>query len=196
MTSARFDVLMWARRVAARKGSAPHVLLEVKPDASMQDAQDAFHKVARMAHPDLHRNALTPEELELVTNAYAVVAGAYQSFRSQSMVTTRMRPMKEADLMAAAIARGSTPAKGVPAPAATRPPPSAPADGPTPTAGNAAAQMSSRALVYYRKAELALRRGDLRGAVLQLKMAIATDPQSGFLRTALAEVELELRKGP
>jgi len=51
--------------------------------------------------------------------------------------------------------------------------------------------MSSKALIYYRKAELCLRRGDLKGAVLQLKMAIASDPQSTFLRSALAEVEDE-----
>jgi hypothetical protein len=56
--------------------------------------------------------------------------------------------------------------------------------------------MNSRALVYYRKAEIALRRGDFKGAILQIKMAIASDPSSAFLRTALAEVELELRKGP
>jgi hypothetical protein len=56
--------------------------------------------------------------------------------------------------------------------------------------------MSSKALVYYRKAELQLRRGDLRGALLQLKMAIATDPQSQFLKRALAEVEAEVGKKP
>ncbi len=62
-----------------------------------------------------------------------------------------------------------------------------------PSAG-ANQQMNSRALVYYRKAEIALRRGDLKGALLQIKMAIASDPSSAFLRTALAEVETELRK--
>ena len=51
-----------------------------------------------------------------------------------------------------------------------------------------------RAQVYYRKAELALKRGDLKGAVLQIKLAIATDPQSAFLRAALTEVEAELAK--
>ena len=54
--------------------------------------------------------------------------------------------------------------------------------------------MSSKALVYYRKAEIALRRGDLKGAILQLKLACATDPSSTFLRSALAEVETEVRK--
>jgi hypothetical protein len=32
--------------------------------------------------------------------------------------------------------------------------------------------------------------------VLQLKMAIASDPQSAFLRSALAEVEAEVSKKP
>jgi hypothetical protein len=54
--------------------------------------------------------------------------------------------------------------------------------------------MSPRALTYYRKAELALRRGDLKSAMLQIKMAIAADPTSQFLRAALAEVDAELRK--
>ena len=60
----------------------------------------------------------------------------------------------------------------------------------------AAQAMSSKALVYYRKAELCLRRGDLPQAVLQLKMAIASDPQSAFLRSAMAEVDAEVRKKP
>lgn len=62
--------------------------------------------------------------------------------------------------------------------------------------GNAAQAMSAKALLYYRKAELCLKRGDLRGAILQLKLACAADSTSGFLRTALAEVESEVRKNP
>jgi Tfp pilus assembly protein PilF len=54
--------------------------------------------------------------------------------------------------------------------------------------------MTSKALIYYRKAELCLRRGDLAGATLQLKMAIGADPSSTLLRTALAEVEAERRR--
>ena len=60
-------------------------------------------------------------------------------------------------------------------------------------AAPASAQMSSKALVYYRKAELALKRGELQVGLLQLKMAIAADPQSAFLREALARVEDELK---
>src|SRR5262249_18829512 len=144
--------------------SAPHVVLGVHPNATIDEAQDAFHAVARKSHPDLHRHALSEAELELVTEAYSAVAGAYQTFRMA--------------VATAAPARTVTPATP---------------SGPAPASGVAGA-MSSRALLYYRKAELALRRGDLKGAVLQLKMAIASDPHSAFLRTALAEVETELGK--
>ena len=126
-----------------------------------------------MAHPDLHRNGLAPEELEIVTSAYAAIANAYQTYRSNLMTTTRLKPIIREP--------GSGPIRATPSGAAP--------------ATTAAQAMSPRALVYYRKAELSLRRGDLKGAVLQLKMAIALGPESAFLRTALAEVETEVRKG-
>jgi hypothetical protein len=182
--SVRADVLLWAQRVIARKTAPAHEILELKASASVEEAQAAFHKLAKIAHPDLHRNGMTPEELEQVTSAYSIAAGAYQVFRSQSMSTQRMKPLKGEDL-AAAIAAAPPTAAG---PTSTPPTgiPNAPVD----------KQMNSRALIYYRKAEIALRRGDFKGALLQLKMAIASDPGSAFLRTALAEVELELRKSP
>ena len=174
--SSRTDVLLWARRITGLKKSTPHQLLEIAPDAGLEAAQEAFHKIARLAHPDLHRG-LDPEELELVTSAYAMIANAYQSIRSHRMATQRLPKMDPVE--------GAAPA---PVPVT-----------PSGTAGVAtgvAGAMSSKALIYYRKAELCLKRGDLRGAMLQLKMAIGTDPGSTFLRTALHEVEAEVRKGP
>ncbi|HEX7839618.1 MAG TPA: hypothetical protein VF469_19215 [Kofleriaceae bacterium] len=170
----RAEVLLWAQRVLGRRGATACEILEIAPGSGPEVAQEAFHELARMAHPDLHRRRLAPEELELVTTAYARAAAAYQELRSQRSAP-RMRP----------------------APASTSPPPYPAA--PVPTSGepvNPAQRMSSRALVHYRKAELSLRRGDLTGAVLQLKMAIASDPQSQLLRSALAEVEAEIRKKP
>jgi hypothetical protein len=167
--SSRSDVLLWANRINAMPRTAlAHQYLEIEVESNTETAQTAFHKIARMAHPDLHRNHLTADELEEVTKAYAAVANAYHAYRS-ALTTVRMKPLKS-DAVAA------TPSGANPIGVATA--------------------MSSRALVYYRKAELALKRGDLAGAVLQLKMAIASDPQSAFLRTALAEVETEVRKGP
>jgi hypothetical protein len=172
--SVRSEVLLWASRVLAKKDADPQQILEIKPDAGLDDAQAAFHKVARFAHPDLHRSSLTPDELELVTSAYSKVAGAYQDMRAHRTQTSRMRSINRDG------------------PLKTDPPP--PSSSPPAQTSSGANAMSSRALVYYRKAELALRRGDLRGAVLQLKMAIAADPLSQFLRSALVEVETEVKK--
>ena len=195
--SARSDVLLWAQRVIARRAAPAHEILELKAESSVEDAQAAFYKIARVAHPDLHRNGMTPEELDIVTSAYGIAAGAYQTFRGQAMSTQRMKPLKPEDLAAAAAAARSAPSAAAPARssglAAPGPTSTPPTGAPTPSAG-ANQQMNSRALVYYRKAEIALRRGDLKGALLQIKMAIASDPSSAFLRTALAEVETELRK--
>jgi hypothetical protein len=184
--SARTDVLLWAQRVVARKAAAPYMILEISAGAGVDVAQEAFHKIARLAHPDLHRTTLTPEELELVTTAYGRAAAAYQAIRSSKAATAKMPALPE-----------QSPSTST----STIPIPSAPISGkavPITDAlkvVNPAHAMTSRALVYYRKAELCLRRGDLTGAVLQLKMSIAGDPQSQFLRNALAEVEAEVKKG-
>jgi hypothetical protein len=178
--SALSEVLLWAHRINGKKNPQPHQILEIKPDANLDEAQAAFHKIARIAHPDLHRSTLSPDDLETVTLAYSRAAAAYQEFRTHRMSTTRLRPVAQA--------AGATP--GQPAPARPGTPP--PASGsPAPPSAQG---MNSKALIYYRKAELALKRGDLKGAILQLKMAIAADPQSPVLRTALSEVEAEVQK--
>jgi DnaJ-class molecular chaperone len=192
--------------VIGRKGQPAHVLLEVRADATAEQAQEAFHKIARTCHPDLHRNGLDAKELELVTTAYAAVAGAYHVLRSQAMQTTRMRTIKtdgagSMPLQQAQHAQQGQPTQQGPAQQAQQVGPMSVSSavpvtpsGAAPS-GNASQSMSPKALVYYRKAELSLKRGDLKGAVLQLKLAIAADPASAFLRTALAEVDLELRRG-
>ncbi len=228
---------MWAQRVIARKGQPAHALLELKADATADQAQAAFHKIARTAHPDLHRQGLTAEELEMLTSAYAAVAGAYQELRTRTMATTRLQPLQRTDggqstplygTSSAALAAppsqapvgnagtstaapritghsppiqrpGTAPSRTATAQSApiARPPApaaSAPASAAGSAANAAASAMSSKAQPYYRKAESALNRGDLKGAILQLKLAVATDPTSTFLRSALAEVETEVRK--
>lgn len=199
--SVRSDVLLWAQRIVARKVTPPHQLLEIDADARIEVAQDAFHKIARVAHPDLHRNSLTQEELELVTAAYARVAAAYKDLRNLTMQTGPLPPL-QAD---PPPPRPRAPSTGPLSPRSAGPqgaqrdarPPTRPlASGSSPEVltWGAPAAMSPKALLYYRKAEICLRRGDLMQAVLQLKLAIACDPQSAFLRTALAEVEAEVGK--
>jgi hypothetical protein len=183
--SARSDVLLWAQRVIGRKDASPCQTLDIPPGSGPEAVQQAFHKIARMAHPDLHRRTLTPDELELVTTAYARAAAAYQELRGPRPTTTRMRTLDP---------EAPTPATTAVIPTSPRSNKAVVAD--DPPAPSQSPQMNSKALIYYRKAELALRRGDLKGAVLQLKMAIASDPQSAFLRSALAEVEAGVAKKP
>ncbi|HEY4178818.1 MAG TPA: hypothetical protein VGM90_18355 [Kofleriaceae bacterium] len=182
--SLRSDVLLWAVRIAGRPRDAPaHVLLDVKIDATLEEAQEAFHKIARSSHPDLHRSSLSPEELEQVTDAYARVAGAYQEFRSKRALTTRMRPLD------VPLPPGTTPS--------TPGSDNLPAQKAPSSSGHSlanAANMNAKAQIYYRKVEMSLRRGDVTGAVLQMKMAIAADPASTFLRSALTEILAELAK--
>ncbi|HEX4419222.1 MAG TPA: hypothetical protein VH165_15025 [Kofleriaceae bacterium] len=176
--SARIDVLLWAQRVVGRKVSSPYLLLDIPPGSDANVAQDAFHKIARMAHPDLHRNGLTPDELELVTTAYARAAAAYQEIRGRTPTVPPPRPVTVQPNRRETISPTGSPTGPT-------------SDGSPITHAQA---MSSKALIYYRKAELCLRRGDLSGAVLQLKMAIASDPRSAFLRSALSEVMAEVGK--
>lgn len=191
--SARADVLLWAQRVIGRRGATACQILELAPGAGPQAAQEAFHKLARMAHPDLHRGQLTAGELEQVTTAYARAAAAYQELRGPrptSQTGAPSEPVREpapARVQATQSIPASPSHRVAPAPACAEP--VAPAQA-----------MNGKALIHYRKAELCLRRGDLTGAVLQLKMAIASDPQSQLLRSALAEVATgvgaEARKKP
>jgi hypothetical protein len=76
------------------------------------------------------------------------------------------------------------------------PPPPLSDTRPPPAVTPALTQMSPKALVYYRKGELALRRGDITSAMMQIKLAIASDPNSKFLRAALLEIQAELGKKP
>jgi hypothetical protein len=84
-----------------------------------------------------------------------------------------------------------TPAPGVPIDVSTSAAASAPAASEDLEPSRA---MSPRALAYYRRAEGALRVGDHATALLQLRMALATDPGSPLLRAALQEL-LEAMKG-
>jgi curved DNA-binding protein CbpA len=190
VTKAVTDVLLWAQRVANRIKPKPFELLEIKPDCTLEQVQEAYYKIARLAHPDLHRTTLNPEELERVTLAYTRITAAYQTMRTQKLKSARLRKISpnESGKFADFNAEPPTPPPVVP------PPPVAVDPFPPRAVTPATTQMSSKALVYYRKAEMSLRRGDLKTAILHLKMSIAADPQSQFLRAALAEVEFEIGK--
>ena len=243
--SVRSDVLLWAQRVVARRDVQPHQLLEIEEHAELRTAQEAFHKIARVAHPDLHRGSLTEEDLELVAAAYARVAAAYQALRDLTALTGHMPqlqpdppPPRTRTSSTSPVAPRTRGPSTQPFPSRTPPPSTRPfppragtspgtgigtrtgagtgtrtgtgtgpgtgvdapanplAAGSSPDALKVATPggISPKALLHYRRAELSLRRGELKEAVLLLKLAIASDPHSAFLRSALAEVQAVVGK--
>lgn len=232
------EVLVWARRWAKRPNAAEHELLEVTNAATLAIVRAAYHKLARFAHPDLHRAAVTAAELEEITETFARVSNAY------SILTARLRKEgaatgAESAAGAASATKATTPPPAGAAPSPSPSPPrssrpsrptggtappvppgpaapratatgteppgeSAAASPPTQGAGKAAAGtagrvpvsttgpatgLSSKAMLHYRRAELCLRRGELIEAKLHLRLALASDPQSAFLRKALDDLE-------
>jgi hypothetical protein len=179
--------------------------LEIPPTASSTAIQEAYHKVARTRHPDLFRS-LDPKLMDRLVRMYGRVTAAYADLKEPEKCAAYLRELRgpkpqtiqppsslvhpvtantAARLSAAAVApisprpsRDSEPPPvAPPAPARTRTGPIDPA-----------ASMNARALAFYRRAEGAQRTGDKAAALLQIKMAIAADPKSTFLRAALAEL--------
>lgn len=138
--------------------------LEIPPTASATAIQDAYHRIARTRHPDLFRQRVSPEVLDRLVRMYARVTAAYAELRVPERCAGYLRELR------------GRPAAGPTAAAA----PSADVD--------PVRAMNPRALQLYRRAEGALRIGDRTAATLHVKMAIAADPNSSFLRAALAEL--------
>jgi DnaJ domain len=227
------DVVLWARRWARRPTAAEHELLEVSKSSTLEAVRAAYHKLARFAHPDLHRSTLTEEQLEEVTVAFARVSNAYalmsgrlrrgggapapsspsspssSSSSSSSSApapppsasapaqATAAAPVRPSPAVAAPASGGGVAERGRPADAPLAAPfaPSAESGSAAPTETprrslpiGPANAMAPRALVHYRRAELAMRRGAEAEAMLHLRLAVASDPQSSFLRKALADI--------
>lgn len=158
--------------------------LELPPIASQSAIQDAFHAIARTRHPDLFASRIDARMMDRLVRMYARVTAAYAELRDPQKCAAYLREL-----------RGGR--------ATTVPPPAGPAAGAMTVAGGAGAApagvaavtstdpahaMNPRALSFYRRAEGVLRTGDRAAALLQLRMAIAADPKSAFLRAALAEL--------
>lgn len=220
MSAVPSEVLVWARKWAKRPEAAEHELLEVSAVATMDTVRSAYHRLARFAHPDLHRTAVTAAELEEITETFARVSNAYsvlsarlrQNAEKAERRETRPPSASSASSAGAATSAGQRPGRAPPSavtekrPSFTAPASrmtSAPPVGPSGTLPGAARSsamppssstgpatgLSSKAMLHYRRAELCLRRGELVEARLHLKLALATDPNSAFLRRALEELD-------
>ena len=179
--------------------------LEIPPTASSTAIQEAYHRIARTRHPDLFRQ-LDPKLMDRLVRMYGRVTAAYADLKEPEKCAAYLRELRgpkpqtiqpptslvhpltarTAERLTNAAVAAPTP----PRPARESEPPPAPPAQPRTRTGpmDPAASMNARALAFYRRAEGAQRTGDKAAALLQIKMAIAADPKSTFLRAALLEL--------
>lgn len=154
-------LLTFLERVEPALDQVDHFeLLDVSIKSDDATIQAAFHEMAAGLHPDRHRHSLSPEQYERLTIVYARIAEAYRVLRSPD---NRRRYLEEA-------ARAQKRAPKAPRTAEAQNP------------ETALALLSPKAQRLYRRAAAARKTGDLASAVLNLQMALALHPQSGFLR--------------
>ena len=165
------EVLAYLDRVIPILDSSDHFeLLDVSPSANSHTIQGAFHTMAAGLHPDRHRNALAAAEHEKLIVVYARIAEAYRVLRDPKHREKYLREM--ARQQKKNIANGE-----VASTAAVQSPEAA------------LALLSPKAQQLYRRGMAALRTGDLSSAKLNLRMALAKHPQSGFLKAALRSLK-------
>jgi len=180
------DVMTWVMRLEATPNAKPHEILGIAETAGADDVQLAFYNAAKQAHPDRFRTVLSPPQMDRLIRAYSRVTEAY------GIMTGRIRR----SAVAPAPASTSTatprpgPAGGSPTPARRPATPTTPAE----LKAELAQQMNNKALPYFRRAEVAFANDDAKAAGLQLRLAIAADPTSAYLRRVLHELEAATKK--
>ena len=158
------ELLAYLDRVEPNLSKLNHFeLLDVDAISSEGIIQDAFHQMATRMHPDRHRKQLSPRDHERLTIVYARIAEAYRVLRDEELRTNY--------LVKIASNKG-----------AEKKPAEASED-------ESLSMLGAKTQRLYRRAQTALRTGDRKSAVLNLRMALAKHPSSSFLKNALREAE-------
>ncbi len=157
------ELLAYLRRVEPRLARMSHFdLLDIDHTASEVELQHAYHQMAARLHPDMYRLVLAPADLERLSIVYGRIADAYLVLRDPLQ---RDRYLVEQSRSYDAEREGDV----------------------DPTA--AAALLSPRAKQHYRRAQAALRAGEVASAILSLRMALSHNPHSALLREILLAAE-------
>ncbi len=151
-------------------------LLDVDGDAGDRAIQESFHRLAGRIHPDRYRHVISARDLDRLTTVYARIAHAYTELRDPTRRTRYVQELAAAGKQTGTAAAASGPAAGGDTEAAL-------------------ALLSPKAQRLFRRAQAALRSGDTGSAVLNLRMALASDRGSALLLEALAEAEERQKKG-
>ncbi len=157
------DLLAYLDRVEPRLAKLSHYeLLDIPVDADTDAIQKAYHAVAARMHPDHHRARLSPEQYERLNIVYGRIAEAYRCLRNPEEAEEYRRQL------AGTVARDDSPVVDSEAAAVDL--------------------LSPKAQRLYRRAQAALRTGDQASALLNLKMALRSAPNSALLKAALADL--------
>ncbi len=162
------ELLTYLDRVEPALDRLSHFeLLDIDADADGDAIQNGFHRLAARLHPDRYRAWLSGADLERLTTVYARLAEAYQVLRDDERRTSYLREAARAHPEQTEGALDTESALSLLGPKARR---------------------------LYRRAQAALRTGDIASAILNLRMALAREPGSALLREALAEAEARLHR--
>jgi DnaJ-class molecular chaperone len=137
-------------------------LLDINSTAGDHEIREAFHQMASRLHPDLYRSGITERDHERLNIVYGRIAQAYMILRDPDERKKYVRTLAREK---PAVAEGQS------------------------DLASAVALLSPKAQRHYRRAEAALRTGNKASAVLSLRMALASDPKSSFLREQLANAQ-------
>lgn len=157
------------RAYAAMDQTDYYRVLGMSSAASEQEIRDAYYKLAARLHPDIHGEGLDEVFRQRLTTVFSRVVEAYR------VLSDPLRRREYDKSLAAGSMRMASGAKIKP----------------RVEEGLA----DAHAQKFYLLARQALDSGDARAAVMNLRIAMSTEPESPILRAALARAEAMLQGG-
>jgi curved DNA-binding protein CbpA len=157
------------RAYAALDKTDYYRVLGVSSAATEQEIRDAYYKLAARLHPDVHGDTLDPAFRQRLTTVFSRVVEAYR------VLTDSVRRGEYDDTLARGDLRMAPGAKVKPR--------------------SEEAPLDAHARKFYQLARSALDAGDPRSAIMNLRIALSTEPDSPVLRAALARAEAALKGG-
>jgi DnaJ-class molecular chaperone len=159
------------RAYAAMDQTDYYRVLGMSSAASEAEIRDAYYKLAARLHPDVHGEGADQAFRQRLTTVFSRVVEAYR-------VLSDPARRREYDRTLASGSMRMNPGAKVKAPPRAE-----------------VALRDAHARKFYQLAQQAMETGDARGAVMNLRIALSTEPDSPILRGALARAEALLQGG-
>jgi curved DNA-binding protein CbpA len=157
------------RAYAALDTTDYYRVLGMSSAASEPEIRDAYYKLAARLHPDVHGDALDPDFRQRLTTVFSRVVEAYRVLADPVRRHEYDETLARGDLRMAPGAKVKARSD----------------DGP----------VDAHARKFYQLARHAMDSGDPRSAIMNLRIALSTEPDSPILRDALARAEGMIKGG-